>query len=134
MTCFWNGLLNGLPDNKIKEVLKINRKPKPIEFVKLLKNNAIKTPNILWNGEKLRNQELDENLLRVKELKENSIGRGYDCSCCDPYLLLICQLFKVNIVHNFNRTIIKYTYSSASNTNVPTLKFSSNRGHFWHTR
>ena len=131
MTCFWKSLLVALPYNKIKDTLNINEKPIPMKFVKLLKDNATKTPNILWNGKKLTQLELDENLTAIKEFQENSIHRGYHCSCCDPFLLLICQLFKVNIIHNYNKTQIKYTYIGNSNESIPTLKFSSDRGHFW---
>ncbi len=130
MACFWKGLLTGLPHNKIKDIFNVNQKPRPIEFVKLLKNNAIKTENVLWNGQKLTLQELDENLVAIQELDESSIHRGYYCSCCDPFLLLVCQLFKININHNYNKTLIKYTYDT--NENIPTLKFSSDRGHFWY--
>lgn len=124
-------MLVALPYNKIKDTLNINEKPRPIQFVKLLKNNVVKTHNVLWNGQKLTQLELDENLTAIKEFQENSINRGYYCSCCDPFLLLICQLFKVNIIHNYNKTQIKYTYIGNSNKNIPTLKFSSDRGHFW---
>lgn len=132
MTCFWNGILKSLDDNEIKSVLGVNRKPQPQEFVRLLKNKAVLTRDVKWNGNKLTNKEMNENLLRIKELNENSIGSCYDCSSCDPFLLLISQLFKVDIVHNFLQTPIKYTYVGNSK-NQKTKKYFSNRGHFWCT-
>jgi len=132
MTCFWVGLLSILTKNDLNNTLKRHislGKPRPTEFVKLLKKHAIETHHVLWNGQKLRSQELKENLERINEFDVTKINDGYDCSSCDPYLLLICELFAVHIHHNFNGSMIKYTHIRPANT-TRILKVSSNRGHF----
>ena len=115
MTCVWNGLIKGLK-------LKI----KPVELLKIVKDKATKTPNILWNGQKLTDQELDENLERIKNIE--NINQGYDCSTCDPLLFLICHLYNVNIHHKFMNHVMKYEHDTDSNT---VLQVESNKGHFW---
>ena len=127
MTCFWRGVLTAL--NKRIFVYKINN-PKPREFISVLKLNAIKTKDVLWNGNSLTEKELNENLQGIKELNINEINRGYDCSTCDPYLLLICQLFKVHINHDFNGARIEYRYNSPDES-IQTIHFKSDSGHFW---
>ena len=133
MTCFWDGILRALDNNIIIKVLDWNekrRKPRPTEFIPLLKEKAIKTPDIYWNGNSLSEKELDENLKRIHELDVRTIHRGYDCSACEPYLLLISKLFMVNIKHNYNGHLITYTNIRIMPNSKP-LIFHSNRGHFW---
>lgn len=108
MTCFWDGNIAAIGINLLKEVLGCDCKPNPQKFVKLLKVRAIKTRNMMWNGETLGEQILTDNLTSIKNLNVNVIHKGYDCSSCDPYLLLIGELFKINIQHNFNGTVINY--------------------------
>ena len=122
MACFWNGINNSLV-SKLK-----SKSYRPIELVEFLKKNNRKTYNMLWNNKRLSNKELEENYERVKSYDSRTVHQGYDCSCADPFLLLIGEIFKVNIVHNFNGTIVKYTCINNDNT---TLSFGSNRGHFW---
>ena len=38
----------------------------------------------------------------VTRINVKSIRNGYLCSTCDPFLCLVCQLFKLNICHNYN--------------------------------
>ena len=57
------------------------------------KENAIITSDVLWNGQSLRQQEMEENLKHIKEYNIQTICRGYLCSSCDPFLLLICQIY-----------------------------------------
>ena len=46
---------------------------------------------------------------------------------------LKAELFQINIHHKFNRTMIKYTVLESTES-TKTLKFGSNRGHFWFNR
>lgn len=131
MTCFWNGILNEIDITKLRKVFNIDHKPRPLEFIKLLQKNAVKTPNILWNGQALSKKELDENLERIYSFNANTANIGYDCSCCDPYLLLCCQLFKISIDHNFNGNLMKYKYTENNVDAYDILIFGSDRGHFW---
>ncbi len=123
MTCFWKGTMDGLCKKRVTRIT-------PEKFITFLKKYNYKTYDVLWNGRKLSEQELKENQLRVHELKLNSIWNGYDCSSCDPFLLLISQVFKVHIEHDFNGTKIRYTNIRVPYNHSP-LKFRSNRGHFW---
>lgn len=132
MTCFWNGILAALDVQSINNTFgtKSKTKPNPRQFAQQLKNKNTKTTYVKWNGKPLTDKELEENFEAIKCYNISTIGRGYDCSCCDPFLLLVSQLFKVNISHRFNNANIRYTFKDTKKT----LNFASNRGHFWHTR
>jgi hypothetical protein len=134
MTCFWDGLIASLTNDDFKNVLKINKRPRANEFATLLKKHALVTNDVTWMNKKLKHQEKKENLQRIKELDINKIRQGYDCSACDPFLLLISQLFNVNIIHNYNGVTIKYNYIKPNIKLKKTLKYGSNRGHFWHSK
>ena len=71
-------------------------------------------------------QQLEENYQHIKDFNVKSISAGYLCSTCDPFLLLICELFKVNINHNYCGYKMKYRINNA----VKTLNFKSDRGNF----
>lgn len=125
MTCFWDGILHHLKDDDFQKVFQIN-KPSNKDFVKLLKNNNRKTKNIKWNGETLSVKQLEENFIHIKDFNENSINKGYLCSICDPFLILISEIFILNINHNYCGNIMKYT----NNQGTKILNFKSNKGHF----
>jgi hypothetical protein len=131
MTCFWNGIISALSVDRMKLVLKHSKnvKPTPSEFVQLLKNQNTMTPDVSWNGNTLKKQELDENYEMIKTFDNKSISRGYDCSSCEPFLLLVAELFKISINHNYNKTMIRYV--NKTNTSKQQLNFASNKGHFW---
>ena len=131
MTCFWKGILLILPLCHINKALKINLdiKPAPNDFVILLKNNAIMSVDVKWNNEPLTQKLMEENLDWVSNYKVEGINQGHDCSTCDPFLLLISQLFCVDIQHNYNGNYI--TYTNSKNLNGLILNFMSNTGHFW---
>ena len=130
MTCFWDGILSKLTIDMVNNCLGIEIKTKlhQKKLVKLLKKYSVKTIDVLWNDQELSEKELEENMLWINELDSTSIGNGYDCSCSDPVLFLVCQLFKVNITHQFNGATIKYTNKNSEGT---TFNFASNHGHFW---
>lgn len=130
MTCVWKGLINGLHKNNLLKRIYFQNKPSPQEFVICLQKYSIKTYNVTWNGENLSDQLLDENFKRIHEFNINFINNGYDCSSCDPYLLLVCQIFRIHIDHYFNKNLIKYRYKFPIKE-TKTLTFYSNTGHFW---
>lgn len=125
MTCFWDGLLNNLKEDDFQRVFQVN-KPNNKNFIKLLKNNNRKTKNIKWNGEIFSDKQLEENFIHIKDFNENSINNGYLCSICDPFLVLICELFTININHNYCGYLMTYT----NNNFIKTLNFKSNKSHF----
>jgi hypothetical protein len=130
MTCFWKGILKGLHRDDFEYVTKMKncRKPTIKEFIIFLKNSNLMTKNIDWNNSKLSNMELQENMHAIKTFNINSINNGYACSTCDPFLLLISEIFCVNINHYYLNRIMKY-----ENKKRPRkiITFRSNYGHFW---
>lgn len=127
MTCFWNSLLTVITDDMMHNVLQINSKPRPTQFIELLKTKVIRTTNVKCNDKILLDKELDENYEAIKNLDINNIRNGYLCSTCDPFLLLFSQLFKYNIIHDYNGFIIRYNV----NEPIDTIKFGSDLVHFW---
>ena len=125
MTCFWDGLIKAL-----KSITSYKDRPTIIsarDLMLFVKSNNRMTPSILHNGAPLSHKLMTENMRAIRELDVNKIGAGYDCSTCDPVLLLIAEIFRINITHTFNGHKIQYTNPSAKyNINV-----FSNMGHFW---
>jgi hypothetical protein len=137
MACFWNGILQQLTTVDLK-VLGIQNK-NPQSLVQAFKQKAKKTNSVRWNGDKLSNKQLDENLQHIQTYNIKTIGNGYLCSSCEPFLLLLSELLQVHIHHNYLHTSIKYTITDYDD-NITTddnitaariMKFGSNRGHFW---
>ncbi len=95
-------------------------------FLMRLKEFNCKT-NIKWNGQELSNKQRLENMERINELELEEIENGYLCSCCDPVLLLVSELYKTNIDHDYNGHIMKYRVDKP----VKKLYFKSDYGHFW---
>ena len=125
MTCFWDGILNTLTDRDF-EKFKFRKMPNS-EFVLFLKKFNKKTRNVIWNNEKFSEKQLDENFTHIKEFDFRSIRNGYDCSSCDPFLILICEIFAVSIDHNYRGNMIKYRNVNSKRI----LRFGSNSGHFY---
>ncbi len=126
MTCFWDGILKSLKQDDLNYV-KYNKPKKPIHFITFLKNNKKEMNNVLWQNNVLRKQEIKEHLEWINEYNVKNIKNGHMTSVCDPFLLLICELFSVNIKHNYNKNTIMYTNKKKVRK---TLIFSSNNGHF----
>lgn len=128
MTCFWNAIISSLNEED-KKILNIKQRLCPKIIVEIFKNNNIKTPDVQWIDGDIKEQQQLENIEHIKELDINAIGGGYFCSTCDPFLILLCQLLKVTIKHNYNGNIIIY---KNKNKERRIVKFGSDRGHFWY--
>ena len=115
MTCFWDALRS-----------KLNIKKKNKDFIGYLKECNKKETSVLWNNSKLIKKQFEENFEHIKNFDINSINNGYDCSICDPFLILICDIYNVNIIHNYNGYTMKYIKGDKCKN----LKFKSNTGHF----
>ena len=115
MTCVWDGLIKGL-----------GLKTTPQKFSSsIIMRNKI-TENVVVNGEKLSENQKKENFERISKI--GSIKNGYLMSSFDPLLMLICELYEKNLVHNFNGHEIIYT-----NIKIPKKKplyFYSDNEHF----
>lgn len=130
MTCFWVGI-----NRQLVRVLKerVSRSPKTL--AQYLKSRNTRTENVAVQGQKLRAQELDENFRHIQLYNPASVGRGYDCSTSDPFLCLLCEIYRVNIRHTYCGHLVEYTYVSGANSrpathSAKTLVFTSSRGHF----
>ena len=107
MSCFWDSLINKLNKEDISSILQINEYS-PKAFSNGLKNENKKVKNVLWNGNELSSNEKQENFDHIKEYDIQSVKNGYLCSTCDPFLLLLCELFTIEIIHHYNGVIINY--------------------------
>lgn len=130
MTCFWDGILKSLKKEDL-DYVEYNQPKTPLHFIQFLKKNKTKMINVLWQNNILRDQEIKEYLTWINEYNINSISNGHLTSICDPFLLLICELFCVNIKHQYNSYSIMYINKNKSRK---TLIFSSNNGHFVNSR
>lgn len=129
MTCFWNGIMKSLNKNDFDLINE--KKSSHIELITMLKRRKTPMINVLWENQKLSKNEIKEHLLAIDEYDINGIPGGHLTSSCDSFLLLICELFKVNIEHMYMIHTIKY-----SNTKEvrKTLYYSSNDKHFVFSR
>lgn len=129
MTCFWDGLIKGLVKADYKKTgIKKPFKSADSIFGYLKKNNQLTYDVKYQIGDQyveLSDQQLKENYNHIKNYKFSR--DGYICSTCEPFLLLIVQLFKVRIVHE---GIYHKSVYSCENYNR-TLWFSSDISHFW---
>jgi len=130
MTCFWNGILKSLKKEDF-DFVKYNNVKNPVNFIKFLKKNKIEMNNVLWQNNKLKKQEIKEYLTWIDDYDINGIKNGHLTSVCDPFLLLICELFNVNIKHHYNKCVVVYVNE---NKTRKTLIFSSNNEHFVFSR
>jgi hypothetical protein len=129
MTCFWEGITNGLSINILGEPCKSRNYVKFISYLKKHSNEILKAESLLtWNGETLIEKYLQEQRQHIQNYDISLINNGHDCSTCDPFLILIAILFRVTIHHNYNGSMIKYERKNAKKVII----FSSNIGHFYY--
>lgn len=127
MTCFWDAIVSSLNRDDFElfgeKNFTINRE----YVINFLKSKNKSCSDVFWQEHKLKQQELDEHIEAVKCYNIKGIGGGHLTSTCDSFLLLICQLFNINIHHRYCGHIINYKYSK----NVRrTISFNSNSRHF----
>lgn len=134
MTCFWDGLLAQLSQDDIMKYLPIDGLggTRQQVFIRGLKKwmqahtGDHEVRDVMWNGEPITQQQMEEFRSWVLGYNEMSMD-GHDCSIMDPFLVLVCHIWIVNIKHNYMGVDIMYTNRGA----VRTLTFGSNNGHFW---
>ena len=129
MTCFWNGVLKSLNKNDF-DFINETKKNTPC-FIELLKKKIKPMCNVLWQGKTIKEREIREHLQAIKEYNINNISNGHLTSTCDSFLLLICELFQVDIIHHYLKNDIYYKYQGNSRK---ILHFSSSTGHFVFSR
>ena len=128
MSCFWNSIISAFSVAEFQTAFPFfvaNTKPNPKQLIQLFKKHNKKTTKVTWNGEPLSLKEIEENSTCIDEYNVNSFNQGHWCSTCDPFLLLTCELFNVNIKHQYLRTTIIYRTDGANTT----IHFKSSKGH-----
>lgn len=126
MTCFWQGLLHGVTNHQIESNFKLNL-GSIYDLIQLFKRHNQPVTDVKWNSQSISHQQLEENYRFIQDYDSSQISNGHLCSICDGFLLLTCQLFKVNIVHKYLGRNMNYTHPNASYT----IRFESDQGHFW---
>lgn len=129
MTCFWDGIFASIDQQMYYDVMRHN-KTNIYDMVSDLKKKNKYTFNVIWNGYRLTLKQLRENKEAIESYDQNEMRRGYYCSSCEPFLLLIIEIFKVDIMHDYNGNIMKYKYMGKS---IKLLKYASSSNHFWVT-
>ena len=130
MSWFWQGIQRSLITKDFEPYTQSNTNiqfvPKLLKLVLFLKKHNCITKNITCNGKICSDKMLEENKNAVKEYDKNQINQGYYCSTADPFLFLVCFLFKVNIHHNYNGHVILYEHPNYTRT----IYYKSNTSHF----
>ena len=124
--CFWLGLLSKLTNDDFHYAFKQN-KPNIDIFINLLMDNNVYTKNIKWQNHYLTDYELKENFNHIQDFDKSTINKGYDCSSCDPFLLLITHLFQITLIHQYCGHSIIYDSKSPRKK----INYFANTHHFW---
>jgi len=137
MSCFWISLLSSLTIDDIKKIDKsIKKKPNAKEFCILLKKNNKICKNVKINEKDLTNQFLKEIFNWIKDYDCTTYNSGTLVGTSDPFLILLCELLEVKIIHNYKGNLGKYKFNTTINyinikKIIKTLKYGSNTGHFY---
>ena len=125
----------------LKDILIDIKRTNINDLIQLLMKYNRKCENVQWNGEKLGEKLIEESFAHVNDfLKNNSsnnagssdinaiVTGGYLCGICDPFLILISELFDLGIEHGYLKEVMKYTLVNGGERRV--LRFTSDQGHF----
>jgi hypothetical protein len=125
----------------LKDILIDIKRTNINDLIQLLMKYNRKCNNVQWNGEKLGEKLIEESFAHVNDfLKNNSsnnagssdinaiVTGGYLCGICDPFLILISELFDLGIEHGYLKEVMKYTLVKGGERRV--LRFTSDQGHF----
>jgi len=122
MSCFWDSLFKKITKSDLQKYKIHNNQ----ELVIFLKDKNCCTENVLWKNQKLSEKEKEENKEHIQSYQTSMISKGYLCSTCDPFLLLLCELFQITIHNNYNGSQIIYSHQT---TNHYTIHLTNNSTH-----
>jgi hypothetical protein len=123
MTCFWDGLCAAL-----KGAALLDQGTSASELARFLKANNALTPGVRWNGQPLAGAALEENYLHVAAWDVSTAPDGYDCSSTDPFMMLVCDVFAVDVEHQLGDHVFRYTCGRPA---APVLRFGYSPGHMY---
>ena len=117
MTCVWDAIIQGIPVNVLKDHGLGNmvargqkRKRNQKILVTYLKQHAKMVDHVTVNGKNLSRRQKEENWKATREFDVKTIGNGYYCSAADPFLILVCDMFKCSIIHDYCGSHIRYDH------------------------
>jgi hypothetical protein len=125
MTCFWDGIFKSLNNDDFKLIGE--KKTNIRNFINILKIKNTQMNDVLWQNTALKKQEIKEHMEAIKDYNVCKIHGGHFTSSCDSFLLLVCQLFQVKIIHRYMKHTIIYQNSKKERK---ILHFSSSQSHF----
>jgi len=123
MSCFFDSITASL---NIDELRFLNCKRYSLDVIIKLKLLNRLTPNVTWQNTMLTNQLQKENYEHIQNYKEDTFRNGYYTSSCDPFLLLLSELFRWNIIFYYCNNIINIKH----NNPLRTVKFRASSSHF----
>jgi len=124
MTCFWDGIFKSLNNDDFKFIGE--KKTNIRNLINILKIKNTEMNDVLWQNTKPKKQEINEHMIAIKDYNISKIHDGHLTSSCDSFLLLICQLFQVKIIHRYMKNFIIYQNSKKERK---TLHYSSSGSH-----
>lgn len=127
MTCFWDSIVSSLNHDDFIFLGADNFNINKQSVIGFLKSNNTAVKDVLWQNSKLRKQEINEHIEAINSYDIKGIYSGHLTSCCDSFLLLLCQLFNLTIHHTYMGHLIVY---KSSNGERRVIKFKSNKRHF----
>lgn len=118
MSCFWNALIAKIPEL---------RQQSPSTIIAFLQAHNSPTPHVRWQGEPLSLRQQKENFQWIRDYNPSNFQNGHDTSICDPFLVLICQLFHTDILLAYLGHPIHFQNVHHS---VRAIHFQNSTGHF----
>ena len=125
MSCFWISIKSALNADECKK-LGVPQNANLATIIKAIKMKNRSTGDVLWQGQELSPRNLAENLVHVATYRADSHSTGYWTSSCDPFLLLLAQLLRWKIIHEYAGEKIMYKHTACQRH----VRFRSSRTHF----
>lgn len=109
MSCFWDALVRELSEEETDRAgLRGIRSPQ--RFADCLKASAVHAfVTTKWQGDEVGEKQRRENAAAVQNYDTKTVGEGYWCGSCDPFLLLVSHVAGVHIRHVTPSGVFEYT-------------------------